>query len=90
MDSGGVMRYYIPQFCDSRRGWVDMPQLASKQKKVADDAAKVVAEGSQVATRAIQKPVGWEPREGEEVWPDLFGEKFSMREQVIAARKGKW
>ena len=80
------MRLYVAQYCDSRRGWVDMPQTANKKQKEAERAAFEVANKFFVATRTIQKPNGWEPQG--EVLPN-HGEKFNLSEQVKDSRRNK-
>lgn len=54
-------RFYCPQSCDGRAGWIDLPSLASKQKKEADGAAKEFAETHKRVIRVIRKPHGWIP-----------------------------
>jgi hypothetical protein len=80
------MRLYVAQYCDSRRGWVDMPQTANKKQKEAERAAFEVANKFFVATRTIQKPNGWEPPDGE-VLP--IGRSFRLSDQVKDSRRNK-
>jgi hypothetical protein len=57
-------RWYCVQWSHPARGWVDLPSLASKKEKEANDAALVFAEEHPgVVTRTIRKPHGWEPTE---------------------------
>lgn len=58
-------RYYCPQACDSRKGWVDLPSLASTKEKEAERNVLNWREQSPsnntLQTRVIRKPHGWEP-----------------------------
>lgn len=58
-----MARYYCPQWCHSKKGWVDISFLASKKEKEANDSAKEFAENNKVVTRVIRKPHNWEPEE---------------------------
>ena len=57
-----MVRYYCPQWCHSKRGWTDLPMLASTSEKPANDTATEFAEKNHVVTRVIRKPKGWEPK----------------------------
>lgn len=54
-------RFYCVQWCHVRRGWIDLPSLASKSEKEANDAAEQFAKTNGVVTRTIRKPKGWVP-----------------------------
>jgi hypothetical protein len=54
-------RYYCVQWCHSRRGWLDLPSLASTKEKEAVDASEQFAHEHHVVTRTIRKPHGWTP-----------------------------
>ena len=54
-------RYYCPQWAHQRRGWLDLPSLASKREKEANDAARAFAEEPRVVVRTLRKPHGWKP-----------------------------
>lgn len=56
-------RWYCVQFCHSMKGWIDLPSLASKREKEANDAAQKFAEANHVVCRVIRKPHSWEPPE---------------------------
>jgi hypothetical protein len=56
-----MSRYYCPQWCHDKKGWIDIDSLASKKEKEANDAAKEFAEIHKVVTRTIRKPHGWNP-----------------------------
>ena len=60
------MRFYCPQWCHSMKGWIDLPMLASKKEKEANDSAAEFAERNKVVARVIRKPHGWEPEKGKE------------------------
>jgi hypothetical protein len=55
------MRYYCPQWCHNRKGWIDLPSLASLKRKEAEDAAEQFAKENLVVVRTIRKPKGWKP-----------------------------
>jgi len=48
------------------KGWIDLPMLASKKEKEANDSAAEFAERNKVVARVIRKPHGWEPEKGKE------------------------
>lgn len=54
-------RWYCVQWSHPKRSWIDLPSLASKKLKEADDAAISFAEQNKVVTRVLRKPHGWEP-----------------------------
>lgn len=83
------MRYYCPQYSDSRRGWVDVESLASKSKKEADAGALAVAEKLTVVTRVIRKPNGWVPNPDAKAELPSGGFGLSIVSQVKEARKIK-
>lgn len=56
-----MVRWYCVQWSHAKKGWLDLPSLASKKEKEANDAAKVFAEENSVVTRVIRKPHGWKP-----------------------------
>ncbi len=57
-------RYYCPQFADSKRGWVDLPSLASTKEKEALDNMENFAKDQNIhcVMRVIRKTHGWEPK----------------------------
>lgn len=56
-----MSRYYCPQVHDSQRSWIDLPTLASKREKEANEAARQYAEKHVRVVRVIRKPHGWTP-----------------------------
>jgi hypothetical protein len=64
------MRLYCPQWCHRTKGWIDLPMLADKQKKPADDAAEEFAQQHKVATRVIKKPHGWKSEDSKHNVPE--------------------
>ncbi len=58
-----AVRYYCPQWCHQEKGWLDLPSLASKKLKEANDSLKEFL-GQQhqgLQGRVIRKPKGWKP-----------------------------
>lgn len=60
-------RYYCVQWCHNRKGWLDLPSLASKSEKIATDnmVAFQAQESTALAMRVIRKPHGWIPESKE-------------------------
>ena len=56
-------RWYCPQWKHKDKGWINLPTLASKKKKGADDNAKEFAEKNTVVVRTHKMPKGWMPDE---------------------------
>lgn len=54
-------RFYCPQWCHAKKGWIDLPMLASTSEKEANNAAEAFCTERRVQTRVIRKPHGWEP-----------------------------
>ena len=83
------MRYYCPQYSDSRRGWVDVEALASASLKEANDWAKAVAERQMVVTRVIRKPKGWVPNPEAKAAVHSGSFEFDIGKEAQEARKNK-
>ena len=55
-------RFYFVQWCHNTRGWLDVPRMAFKKLKPANDMAKEYAKKTGAVTRVIRKPKGWKPK----------------------------
>ena len=56
-----MSRYYIVQYRDVKKGYVDIPQTASLSEKTCNDAAANIAVEYSCVARVIRKPKGWQP-----------------------------
>lgn len=57
-----MKRYYCPQAI-TKKGYVDLPSLASSSMTKASEAARNFAEQHRVVVRVIRKAKGWSPSE---------------------------
>lgn len=60
-------RFYSVQALDSRRGWVTLPNCASKKHKEAVGWAEQFATTYGTRTRVIRMPHGWNPNDPTEM-----------------------
>ena len=63
-----MKRFYAVQWCHPRKGWLDLPSLAStKEKEAIDNMASFQEQRAErLAMRVIRKPHGWEPTQAPE------------------------